>query len=240
MTISNMDIYETRRRNLQYLADDKFPGHGQKTHLANMMGWKQPRASALLREKNPKNIGGTAARLIEQAFRMPRGWLDEQHYGLWEGTVGSLNDYMTPAYTTSATDLQTQTLPLLTDEEAGRWMAGERFTPASMMRFPLMPMMQVSEQAFVLEETTSSMPPQKPGDFYYIDPNTAPESNDWAAVALRGRVIVGIYERGRITDRISFTDGKESAVELPEDAQVCKVITRMDGAFARAFGGKQA
>ena len=108
------------------------------------------------------------------------------------------------------------------------------------MRFPLMPMMQVSEQAFVLEETTTSMPPQKPGDFYYIDPNMTPEGGDLAAVALRGRVIVGIYERGRLTDRISFTDGKESAVELPEDAQVCKVITRMDGAFARAFGGKQA
>ena len=235
-----MDIYETRKRNLQYLADEHFPGHGQKTKLAEKMGWKNQYASALLREKNPKNIGGTAARLIEQGFKLPRGWLDEQHYGLWEGTAGSLNDYMTPAYTTSATELQTQTLPLLTDEEAGRWMAGERFTPASMMRFPLMPMMQVSEQAFVLEETTSSMPPQKPGDFYYIDPNTAPESNDWAAVALRGRVIVGIYERGRLTDRISFTDGKESAVELPENAQVSKVITRMDGAFARAFGGKQA
>lgn len=236
-----MNIYEIRRRNFQYLTDEKFPGHGQQTRVAEFMGWSSPvRASQLLNPKGLKNIGDTIARLIEGKFGLPRDWLDHQHHHLWEGTVGSLNDYMTPAYTTSATDLQTQTLPLLTDEEAGRWMAGERFTPASMMRFPLMPMMQVSEQAFVLEETTSSMPPQKPGDFYYIDPNTAPESNDWAAVALRGRVIVGIYERGRLTDRISFTDGKESAVELPEDAQVCKVITRMDGAFARAFGGKQA
>lgn len=236
-----MNIYEIRRRNFQYLADEKFPGHGQQTKIAEFMGWSSPvRASQLLNPKGLKNIGDTIARLIEGKFSLPRDWLDHSHQHLWDGTAGTLNDYMTPAYVTHTSQLQVQTLPLLADAEAARWMAGERITPVSQMRFPIMPMMQVSDQAFVLEETTSSMPPQKPGDFYYIDPNTAANSGDWAAVALRGRVIVGIYERGRLTDRISFTDGKEAPLELPDGAQVCKVITRMDGAFARSFSGKQA
>lgn len=237
MTISIMDIYETRRRNLQHIADEHFPGHGQQTRLAQKMGWKQPRASALLREKNPKQMGGTAARLIEQKFKLPRGWLDEQHPSLWDGTINSVREALKTSYTTSVDQIKPQSLPLLKDDEAVRWISGERFTPTSRMQFPIMPMMTLSDDAFVLEETTSSMPPQKPGDFYYIDPLTTPESGDWAAFVVSGKVIVGIYEKGRLRDRVAFTDGKEEAIEVTEDQHAGKVLTRMNGDFARGFGG---
>jgi len=234
-----MDIYQTRRRNLQLIADERFPGHGQRTRLADFMGWSQPRASAILREKNPKNIGGTASRLIEQAFKLPRGWLDEQHFGLWEGTAGSIKEYMRPVYTTARADIETKGLPLLRQAEAVRWISGERFDPSSEINFPLLPMMKVSESGFVLEETTSSMPPQKPGDFYYIDPLTPPESGDWAAFVISGKVIVGIYEKGHMRDRIAFTDGKEDAIEVSESQHAGKVLTRMNGDFARSFSNNK-
>jgi hypothetical protein len=232
-----MDIYETRRLNLQHLADERFPGYGQRAKLGDLMDWKHQRASALLREKNPKNIGGTAARLVEQKFKLPRGWLDEQHPNLWDGTINSVREALKASYTTSVDQIKPQSLPLLKDDEAVRWISGERFTPTSRMQFPIMPMMTISNDAFVLEETTSSMPPQKPGDFYYIDPLTTPESGEWAAFIIGSKVVVGIYEKGRVSDRLEFTNGKEAAIEITEDQHAGKVLTRMNGDFARGFGG---
>jgi hypothetical protein len=233
-----MNIHQIRRKNLQHLADEKFPGHGQQSRLAEFMGWSSPiRASQLLNEKGVKNIGETIARLIEQKFYLPRDWLDHSHPSLWDGSIDTVKESLSASYNTSIDQIKTQALPLLKDDEAVRWISGERFTPTSKMQFPVMPMMTVSDDAFVLEETTSSMPPQKPGDFYYIDPLIPPESGDWAAFIIGNKVVVGIYEKGRVSDRLEFTNGKESAIEVTSAQHAGKVITRMDGDFARGFGG---
>lgn len=228
-----MDIYETRRRNLQYIVDEKFPGHGQKARLSELMGWKSQRSSAILREKNPKNIGGTTARLLEQKFCMPRGWLDLHRPEMWNGSYPEVSESKKPPYVITPEQVQTQSLPLLNDKEAVRWIDGERFNPSVNVQFPVLPSMYVSSSSFVLQETTTSMPPQKPGDFYYIDPEIRPEPGEWAATIVDGQVIVGIYERGRTQERISFTDGKEQPIAISKDSVTCKVVTRMDGAFAR-------
>lgn len=233
-----MNIHQIRRKNLQHLADSKFPGHGQQRKLAEFMGWSSPiRASQLLNEKGIKNIGETIARLVEQKFSLPRDWLDHTHPDLWNGVAESVSAYNITTEFMNSAGIHIKALPLLQDDEAAQWISGKRFTPTSKLQFPTMPMMTVSENAFVLEETTSSMPPQQPGDFYYIDPLIAPESGDWAAFIIDGRVVVGKYEKGRMRDRLEFTDGKEAAIEVTEYQHAGKVLTRVNGDFARGVSG---
>ena len=230
MTITVMDIYEIRRRNLQYLADTRFPGHGQKVKLAATMGWKQPRASALLRDNNPKNMGGTAARLIEQQFNLPRGWLDEAHINLWAGE--SDNEIAEPAqvYVT-----QVQALPLLGGTEIVDWCSGKTIKPKSDIAFPILPMMELSSRAYVIEETTNSMPPQKPGDFYYVDPEQPPEPGKWAVYLLNHKAITGIYEMGNNGPRLTFTNPREPEIAIASMTYAGRVLTRMDGSFVKNF-----
>lgn len=222
---------------MQHLADSKFPGYGQQRKLAEFMGWTSPiRASQLLNEKGIKNIGETIARLIEQKFSLPRDWLDHTHPNLWNGVAESVSTYNASSHAMNTRSIQTQELPLLKDDEAVLWISGTRFTPTSKMQFPVLPRMTVSEDAFVLQETTSSMPPQQPGDFYYIDPVATPESGDWAAFVIDGKVVVGKYEKGRMRDRLEFTDGKEASIEVTELQHAGKVLTCITGDFARDAG----
>ena len=151
-----MNIYEIRRKNLQSLADQRFPGHGQQTKLAEFMGWKSPvRASQLLNENGLKNIGDTIARLVERKFSLPKDWLDHAHQDMWIGRL-SIRESLAPDYITTTERTPVMGIPLLKDAEAVRWLAGERFQPLSEIKFPILPMMQVSEHAFVMEETTTS------------------------------------------------------------------------------------
>jgi len=225
-----MDIHDVRRNNLQYILDSRYPGAGQQVRFSEDIGWKPQRTSALVREKNPKGMGGTAARLIEQHFNLPRGWLDEAHSNLWAGKEGFEIAEASPVYVS-----QIQALPLLSGPEIANWCAGNAIKPKSDIAFPILPMMELSARAYVIEETTNSMPPQKPGDFYYVDPEQPPEPGKWAVYLLNHKAITGIYEMGNNGPRLTFTNPREPEIAIASMTYAGRVLTRMDGSFVKNF-----
>lgn len=224
-----MDIYEIRRQNLQYLADKNYPGHGQQAALAERMGWKRPRASQLLNPNNVKNMGGTAARLVEKEFSLPRGWMDEPHTALWSGEESHGIAEGTPTYVSGS-----QSIPLLNETDVVPWVEGKLFGTHIEIQFPILPMMELSSQAYVLEETTNSMPPMEPGDFYYVDPKQEPKPGDWCAFMVNGEIMVGIYEKGRSGSFLKFNNPNDPDVSLKDATSLGKVLTRMNGDFLRS------
>lgn len=71
-----MDIKQVRYKNARYLLKNQALG---VTNFADKIGRSQSQTSAYIAERPTKNIGDKMARLIENAFDMPYGWLDERH-----------------------------------------------------------------------------------------------------------------------------------------------------------------
>lgn len=72
-----MDAKSFRTLNIRSLV----AAAGGPTEFAEQTGgiWTQAQVSQWISEKNPKGIGHTLARNIEEASGKPHGWLDRQH-----------------------------------------------------------------------------------------------------------------------------------------------------------------
>lgn len=68
-----MDIKQIRYKNARYLLKNEALGVND---FADKIGRSQSQTSAYISERPTKNIGDKIARLIEQAFSKPNGWLD--------------------------------------------------------------------------------------------------------------------------------------------------------------------
>lgn len=199
-----MDIYEKRRANLLRLLDRHFDGYGRIGALAERMNWKPSRASAVTREKNPKNIGTQAARLIEKEFGMPRNWLDEN-------TSDEINgDGTSVASGTKTKQSGSQTIPLLKSAaEIVEWRENKSIANKETIQFPIFPIMDLSASAYVIEQSTNAMPPMKPGDFFYVDPDREPKTGEKAVFLIEGMLVVGVFEKGLRTSRLLFDNEQD-------------------------------
>lgn len=225
-----MDIYEKRRTNLLLLLDQHFAGYGRISALAKRMGWNPARASAVTREKNPKNLGTQAARLIEQEFDMPRNWLDENT----DTDVEMLGASMHRARPTAQSG--SQTIPLLKSEaEIINWRETKSIENQETVRFPIFPIMDLSASAFVIEESTNAMAPMKPGDFYYVDPNREPKNGEKAVFPIEGMLVVGVFERGLRTSRLLFDNPAEQPESVKASDCLGVVVMSMMGDFLKSL-----
>lgn len=71
-----MDSKQIRYKNARYLLKNEALGI---TDFSEKIGRSQSQTSAYISENPTKNIGDKIARIIEDAFDMPYGWLDEKH-----------------------------------------------------------------------------------------------------------------------------------------------------------------
>lgn len=223
-----MNISEIRLNNLRLLLNRDMPGRGQLKKLADLMDWKQQYASSIAGKNPSKNIGGTTARLIETKFGMPRDWLDGSHHEEWSND-GLVSEPI-PTYLTGK-----QTLPLLDSVESVKvWLTGEPVPTKTDIQFPIMPVMELSSQAYVLEEKTDAMPPIKPGDFYYVDPKKEPKSGDWCVFPINGNLIVGELQTGIRGCRLKFHDDQEPPEKVDLKDCLGVVTMKMMGEFLRS------
>lgn len=202
----DMDIHEIRKRNFEYLLDRHYPGHGQQAKFSSDIGWKPQRTSNLLRGKN---MGGPAARLIEQHFELKRGWMDEAHWPLWEGlSVESVSEAK-PVYPKPATN----TLPVVTCSGLQAFLSGEPVQAA--MNWKSIDLAIPARNSFILlEETNALAPLWQPGDVHYVDPDTPAEHGRLAVFVVNGRGMVGIFEKGAAGDRLTFNNPREPVVDV--------------------------
>lgn len=225
-----MDIYEKRRTNLLKLLDHNFDGYGRISALAKRMKWNPARASAVTREKNPKNLGNQAARLIEQEFDMPRNWLDENTGDDIE--LAGANAHLAKKTKQSGS----QTIPLLkTSEEIIEWRDNKSIESKETIQFPVFPIMALSASAYVIEESTNAMPPMKPGDFYYIDPDREPKTGEKAVFPIDGMLVVGVFERGLRTSRLLFDNDQEQPESVKASECLGVVVMSMMGDFLKSL-----
>lgn len=225
-----MDIYEKRRTNLLKLLDHNFDGYGRISALAKRMEWKPSRASAVTREKNPKNIGTQAARLIENEFDMPRNWLDENTSDDVE--LGGASKHKAKKTEQSGS----QTIPLLKSQaEIINWKENKSIENAETVQFPIFPIMDLSASAYVIEQSTNAMPPMKPGDFYYIDPDREPKTGEKAVFPIEGMLVVGVFERGLRTSRLLFDNDQEQPESVKASDCLGVVVMSMMSDFLKSF-----
>lgn len=200
-----MDIYEKRRTNLLRLLDHHFDGYGRIGELARRLGWNPSRASAVTRQNNPKNLGVQAARLIELEFGLPRDWLDENIHD-YVGSIGRHQFGDTKEVTQEA-----RSIPLLKSSlEIERWCRNQSVAELQTLLFPNFPHLNMSPGVFVIQESTYSMPPMKPDDIYYINPNKKPKTGEKALFLIGEILVVGIFEQGISSSRITFSNGNEN------------------------------
>lgn len=228
--MTDMDIYEIRRKNLQWLVDERFPGHGQKSKLAEFMGWKQPRASAVL---SGKNLGGTASRNIELKFALARGWLDEAHWHLWEGISADSISEAERVYP-KATQ---KTLPVLTGATLQAFLNGD--SSVTTKHWKSIDLAIPAKRMFILLEETSALSPMwQPGDVHYVDPDTPAEHGRLAVFVVNGRGMVGIFERGAAGDRLTFNNPREPVVDVTNATFAGSVMVTFKREFYDQITGK--
>lgn len=226
----DMDIYEKRRTNLLLLLDQHFAGYGRISALAKRMGWNPARASAVTREKNPKNLGTQAARLIEQEFDMPRNWLDENT----DTDVELLGASVHKSKPTKQSG--SQTIPLLKSAaDIVNWRETKSIEDQETVQFPIFPIMDLSASAFVIEESTNAMAPMKPGDFYYVDPDREPKTGEKAVFPIEGMLVVGVFERGLRTSRLLFDNPAEQPESVKASDCLGVVVMSMMGDFLKSL-----
>jgi hypothetical protein len=170
-------------------------------------------------EKAKRAIGDNMARRIENAFGMARGWLDSNN--LVESKVPKAS-------------IGKQELPLLKGDDIYYWIDGTLEIASERIFFPVLPMMELSSLGFAFEETTNSMPPQSPGDFYYVDPKVEAKAGDWVMYWVDGVATVGIYKKARKSGMLEFTDPQEPSVAIKTEDYIGKITTRMNGDFLRS------
>ena len=225
-----MDIYEKRRSNLLKLLNHHFDGYGRIGALAKRMNWNPSRASAVTREKNPKNIGNQAARLVEQEFGMPRNWLDENTS---EDIEVAEDSKQQPVRTRQS---GSQTIPLLkTEAEIIEWRENKSIANKETIQFPIFPIMDLSASAYVIEQSTNAMPPMKPGDFYYVDPDREPKTGEKAVFPIEGMLVVGIFEKGLRTSRLLFDNEQEQPENVNASECLGVVMMSMMSDFLKSF-----
>lgn len=88
-------IQDIRRQNLRSVIDGEFKG--TPAHLAQAIGCTATSVSRLYSEAaSRRNIGDKMARAIEQAARLPEGWMDTPHQTL-PGELARVSADLTPA-----------------------------------------------------------------------------------------------------------------------------------------------
>lgn len=225
-----MDIYEKRRKNLLRLLDHHFDGYGRISALARRMSWNPARASAVTRDKNPKNLGTSAARLVEQEFDMPRNWLDENT----EDDIELAGAHLHLAKKTKQSG--SQTIPLLkSEDQIIEWRENKSIADQETVQFPIFPIMDLSASAFVIEESTNAMPPMKPGDYYYVDPDRTPKTGEKAVFPIDGMLVVGVFEKGLRTSRLLFDNEQEQPESVKASDCLGVVVMSMMGDFLKSL-----
>lgn len=97
-----MDVYETRRRNLQNLVKTRFSN--SQADLADAVGIKPPQVNRWLSKttSDPRKISERSARQIETALNISPGWLDKNHQNVATGP--EIQGYVPLISTASAGD----------------------------------------------------------------------------------------------------------------------------------------
>ncbi len=217
-----MEIHEIRRRNLQAITDYHF--EGVRSKLADRMGWHRQRASQLLSWNHTKGMGYVVARNIEKEFDLPRGWMDLTHQPLWSGEsefLGENGAYDLPYEPAS------QSIPLLAPESVQEWVLEGSATPLARYKIPLENM---GESSYLLIEDSDLMLPVKPGDAYVVDPERKPSLKDTAVFLVEGTLVVGVYAKGLLKERITHPSTGES-VDVSKQNCLGTVIANISGSF---------
>lgn len=229
----SMNINEIRLLNLRVVLHNEIPGRGQIKKLSARMGWKHQYGSALIGKTPSKNIGGQTARLIENEFRLPRDWLDVTHFDEWieAGLMEEHSRVSEKNFTPGK-----QELPLLeTAEEIDNWVNRAMNQTVNPVFFPVLPLMQLSNGAYALKETTDMMPPFKPGDVYYVDPDSKPKSGDWCVFNINGTPVVGELEKSFRATRLKFHNDQDDPVEVSLSGCMGVVKIKMMGDFFHSY-----
>lgn len=217
-----MDIKETRYKNTRILILKNLRASGAIKDFAERIGVKPGYASGIASpnpEKAKRAIGDNMARRIENAFGMSKGWLDSNNHSETKVSRASIGK---------------QELPLLKGNDIHCWIDGTLEVTPERIFFPVLPMMELSAAGFAFEETTNSMPPQVPGDFYYVDPKKEAKAGDWVMYWVEGEPTVGIFKKARRSDMLDFTDPHEQSVPVLSEDYIGKITTRMNGDFLRS------
>jgi SOS-response transcriptional repressor LexA len=197
------------------------------------MGWTQQYTSALAGKNPSKNIGDKTARLIEIEFRAPRDWLDSTNHREWidEGLVTEHSSISLDKFRPGK-----QELPLLsTIEDITKWINRSLNQTADIIYFPVLPMMQLSNNAYAIKETTDMMPPMKPGDIYYVDPEAKPNSGDWCVFSINNTPVIGELEKSFRGSRLKFHNEQDAPVDIALADCRGVIKTKMLGEFFSSF-----
>lgn len=228
-----MNINQIRLTNLRVILNNELPGRGQLKKLGQRMGWTQQYTSALAGKNPTKNIGDKTARLIEIEFRTPRDWLDATNHNEWiaEGLVTEHSRINQKKFTPGK-----QELPLLrTSAEIDDWINRALNQNTDVVYFPVFQIMNLSKNAYVLKETTDMMPPMKPGDIYYVDPDKKPESGNWCVFSVNDTPVVGELEKSFRGCRLKFHNEQDEPVEVSLSSCKGVVQIKMQGDFFNSY-----
>lgn len=228
-----MNINQIRLTNLRVILSNELPGRGQLKKLAERMGWTQQYASALAGKKPTKNIGDKTARLIEIEFRTPRDWLDATNHDEWldEGLVTEHSRVNLKKFTPGK-----QELPLLsTSDEIDNWISRTLNQTTDIVYFPVFQVMDLSQNAYVLRETTNMMPPMNPGDIYYVDPDQKPKSGDWCVFSINNTPVVGELEKSFRGSRLKFHNEQDAPVDVSLSSCRGVIKIKMQGNFFSSY-----
>jgi SOS-response transcriptional repressor LexA len=164
------DIDQIRRENMKLLEahGGATTGPVGPTGAANLVGWEQPQWSnyrnGAKEAKTGKQRGmrkETAWR-IEDAFGMPRGWLDVDHTS-----------------NVTLANVGTRRIPLISYVQAGNWTEA---SVAGNFDDWLLTDLDLSPRAFALTiKGDSMMPDFREGDAVLIDPAVMPQPGDFVA-----------------------------------------------------------
>lgn len=159
-----MDIYATRRKNLQRLINDHT--HGNAAEFARLVNRERSQIGQYLSDtyNGGRSIGERVARQIEQSLKIDIGYLDSDPTG---------NSNVIPAA------VGERRIPLLNYVQAGDFAdCGQNFTMEDVEY--LLTDLDLSDRAFALQIKGDSMLPEfKEGDRIIVDCEISPRPGDF-------------------------------------------------------------
>lgn len=183
-------IKEIRRINARNLRDRA----GGNSSFAKKIDREPTQTSRFLGENATKNIGDDLARHIEECFKKPVGWLDQDHP---EQNINSLE-----LERISGATLTIHNVPVISWVQAGAWTSTnhDEVDLSALEAFPCP--VPCGPTTYILRVTGESMIDEyKPGEMIFVDPDVVPAHGD--------DVIALMADSGETTFRRLIEDGSE-------------------------------
>lgn len=183
-------IKEIRRINARNLRNHA----GGNSSFAKRIDREPTQTSRFLGENATKNIGDDLARHIEECFKKPVGWLDQDHP---EQNINSLD-----LERVSGTSLTIHNVPVISWVQAAAWTSTNH-EEVDLSAFEAYPCpVPCGPTTYILRVTGESMIDEyKPGEMIFVDPDVAPVHGD--------DVVALMTNSGETTFRRLIEDGSE-------------------------------